>query len=110
MAVYLLCFSRKLAHAKHYLGWCKDNDVSQRVAKHRSGQGARLVRAAINQGIEVRLAHVIPDADRNFERKLKNRKDVSRWCPVCARNRDPRKIPVYTYAQIHITTDLKDAA
>jgi len=90
MAIYLLHFSKKLAHAQHYLGFCVDNDPSDRLAAHiRGKKGAKIVKAAMAAGIGVELALIIPDGDRNFERKLKNRADVSRWCPVCAVNKRP---------------------
>lgn len=97
MAVYLLCFSEAISHSKHYLGFAVDNDVSARIAKHRSGQGLRICRAAAKRGIEIRLAVVIPDADRNFERKLKNQKMANRWCPLCAVDaKRRRKVPIFT--------------
>jgi hypothetical protein len=44
--------------------------------------GARIVRAARDQGIPVALAGTWP-GDRRLERKLKRRHDAPRWCPVC---------------------------
>ena len=54
--VYLLHFSRPFGHAKHYVGMCdSDRDIEQRVEEHRTGQGAKLCRYAVNAGIELIL-------------------------------------------------------
>lgn len=90
MAIYLLHFSDKLAHSQHYIGFCVDNDPSDRLTTHLQGtRGAKIVKAAIRAGLGVELALIIPDADRNFERKLKNRGGAGRWCPICAVNSRP---------------------
>lgn len=80
--VYLLCFSRPLGHARHYIGQT-DRTVAERVAEHRSGRGARLTRMAVQAGIELRLARTWNDAPRCFEQRLKNRGGASRVCPLC---------------------------
>lgn len=89
MTVYLLHFEKPLAHAAHYLGFCEDSDVSDRVAKHGKASGSKLLSACNRAGIGFHLALVIPGADRNFERKLKNRGGAGRWCPHCAVNTRP---------------------
>ena len=72
MTVYVLHFEPPYKHAKHY-----------------NGDGSPLVKAAKAKGREIILAHVFegPLADRNFERRLKRRKDVCQWCPICGRSR-----------------------
>jgi hypothetical protein len=57
-------------------------DPPRRFARHMAGDGARIVRAARDQGIPVALAGTWP-GDRRLERKLKRRHDAPRWCPVC---------------------------
>jgi hypothetical protein len=86
--VYLICFERPYRHARHYLGWT--NDLEHRMEKHLRGQGSPLIRAAIGVGIAVTLARVWPDADRNFESRLKRRKEGPRLCPRCTANPRPR--------------------
>ena len=75
--VYLLHLTRPVGHAKHYLGW--SSDIDKRVATHARGRGNPLVRAA--GGFE--LARVWEGAQRDDERKLKDRKNLRGVCPVC---------------------------
>ena len=81
MAVYLLHFERPIAHARHYLGYA--DDVDDRIARHRTGHGARLVAEFVANVIDFTIAKVWPKGDRKFERKLKNRHNTPRMCPVC---------------------------
>lgn len=80
--VYLLHFSKKLAHAQHYLGYAETSVVS-RLAKHRSGGGAKILAACMKRGIKFRLARTWEEVDRNFERSLKNKKNTKLLCPIC---------------------------
>jgi len=48
--VYLIHFSQKLHHAQHYIGFV-DNNLTQRIKKHRSNKGAKLLAAVNRQGI-----------------------------------------------------------
>ena len=78
--IYLLHFSRPLKHAKHYMGYAED--IEARLARHRSGDGARLLRAVLAEGIEFELVRTWPGG-RVFERKLKRRRDTPKLCPIC---------------------------
>jgi hypothetical protein len=70
-----------LAHTcQHYLGWCLDLDV--RLAAHRAGRGARLTQVAVERGIAFEVVRTWP-GDRTLERRLKNRKESPRFCPLC---------------------------
>ena len=81
MTVYLLHFSRKLAgRARHYIGSAEN--LAGRLWHHRNGTGACITRAAVWQGISLRLARTWQE-DRNFEMKLKRRKDSRSLCPLC---------------------------
>jgi predicted GIY-YIG superfamily endonuclease len=79
--VYLIHFEPAYKHARHYLGYA--DDIAARLALHRAGQGARLTQVAADAGCKIRLVKVWPGADRHFERKLKNRKESPRLCPIC---------------------------
>lgn len=79
--VYLLHFDPPVAHARHYLGWTQN--LGQRLADHRRGAGSPLVAAAVRAGATVELARQWDDVDRHFERRLKNRHETPRMCPVC---------------------------
>lgn len=82
MSVYLIHFERPLAHARHYIGFAED--VPARMSRHRSGQGARLIRAVQAAGIGWELVRVWEGESRDFERSLKRRRKSSQFCPVCA--------------------------
>ena len=80
MTVYLLHFETKLAHAQHYLG--STDNLENRLACHRKGNGARLMAVVTALGITWRLARTWP-GDRALERRLKRRKEGRRLCPIC---------------------------
>lgn len=81
MAVYLICFDRPYQHARHYLGWAKSVDA--RLAHHRRGTGANLIRVIQAAGIGWQCVRVWPDGDRAFERKLKTQSRSAQLCPRC---------------------------
>ena len=78
--VYHLHFDSPYKHARHYVGFTKD--LSARLEAHASGQGARLVQVVMEAGISFRLARTWKGT-RKDERKLKNRKNAPRECPLC---------------------------
>ena len=93
-AIYVLEFSRPLAHARHYIGIALDGDVERRLSEHfaieacqRAGahlpshRGSPLVCAVLRAGIGVELVAVIV-GDRGLERRLHNRHGT-RVCPRC---------------------------
>lgn len=85
--VYLLHFKSPFKHAKHYLGFCEKNEgLEARMERHTKGHGSKLVAAVTKAGIEFDIARTWPDADRNFERWLKNRKNTPELCPICNPN------------------------
>lgn len=79
--VYLLHFDRPFSHARHYTGWgaC----IASRVAQHRRGDGATLMRHVVAAGIGFEVARIWPGADRGKERRLKRSGGASRYCPLC---------------------------
>ena len=81
--VYLLCFDKKFHHTKHYIGYCAEDGLTKRMARHKSGRGACIMKAVSDAGICFHVARTWPDADRNFERKLKNQRNHKRFCPDC---------------------------
>lgn len=81
--VYLLHLNTKLKHAGHYIGYSQSaRTLPARLAHHANGTGARFTQVCIERGITWQVAKVW-DANRTFERKLKNRKGASRFCPIC---------------------------
>jgi predicted GIY-YIG superfamily endonuclease len=78
--IYLLHFHSPLKHARHYLG--STDNLDERLAAHRKGQGARLMEVIAAAGIEFTLARTW-EGGRTEERKLKRRKEGPRLCPLC---------------------------
>ncbi len=85
-AVYLLHFREKHGHAGHYLGWAKD--LKRRLARHRSGNGARLIAVILAAGNDFMLARTWEGGDKVLERRLKRQKNAAALCPVCQGNSD----------------------
>jgi predicted GIY-YIG superfamily endonuclease len=78
--VYLLHFQRPYKHARHYIGWTIN--LKARLARHRAGNGARLVEVITAAGIGFELARTWP-GDRARERQIKSQGGASRCCPLC---------------------------
>ena len=78
--VYLIHFDRPYKHARHYLGYTED--LPKRLSLHKCGLGARLMEVVRNAGIDWVVARTWP-GDRTLERRLKNRKESPRLCPIC---------------------------
>ena len=79
--IYLLHLLPAYKHAKHYLGYA--DDIEPRIYAHLLGRGARLTQVARDAGITLILVRIWEGADRNTERKFKNRSHVPRLCPIC---------------------------
>jgi hypothetical protein len=89
--VYLLHFDQPLGdrsnphgQAQHYIGWTPR--LSRRLWVHRQGRGARIVAAVVARGLGFRLARTWPGGP-DLERRIKNRKEAPRLCPICKANR-----------------------
>lgn len=78
--VYLIHFDKPFRHARHYIGWASDLDG--RLAHHRKGTGANLLKHVARAGIGWVLARTW-EGDRTMERRLKNRKNAAQLCPIC---------------------------
>jgi predicted GIY-YIG superfamily endonuclease len=79
--VYALHLATRLHHCGHYVGFA--TDLAQRIAQHRSGNGARLMEVVKQAGIDWKLVRVW-QGDRGLERRLKRRKNTPKQlCPVC---------------------------
>lgn len=95
MTVYILHLDTPLHHAKHYSGFSQNGrTLKQRIAHHENGTARCKFTDALHRlGIGFKLARVFIDADRNFERALKNTHNVPYYCPIC----NPRapKVPKF---------------
>lgn len=82
--VYLLHLNQPLGHARHYIGWAKDQrTLEARLDHHKTGHGARFTQVCLQRDITWTVAKVFENGDKTFERKLKNRNGASRFCPIC---------------------------
>ena len=85
--VYLIHFDKPLAHAQHYLGYTANDSVEQRLERHKSGDGARILRACNLANIQYAIVKTWDcnswRAARSLERKLKSRHDSPSLCPIC---------------------------
>jgi predicted GIY-YIG superfamily endonuclease len=78
--VYLLHFSEAYKHARHYVGFT--TNLQTRLDEHASGQGARLLQVIVEAGLSFNLARTWRGT-RKDERRIKNRKEAPRLCPLC---------------------------
>lgn len=89
MAVYLIHFSRPIGSshprgkASHYIGYSADDKLSQRLERHATGDGARLMAAVVEAGIDWEVVKTWPNGTRELERKIKSSKNSKRYCPIC---------------------------
>lgn len=82
--VYILHFERPINPnhtTQHYLG--TTTDLEKRLHQHQTGQSqARLPTVAHDLGIDMILARTWRGG-RDLERRLKNRHEGPRLCPIC---------------------------
>jgi hypothetical protein len=97
--------SNPRAQASHYCGFAEDLD--SRIAKQLAGKGAKLVAAALKQGLVFELYHW--PATLAVEKLVKRRKETAVFCPACAAaaGRKPRPLPIPP-AVTQLTLDLED--
>lgn len=95
MTVYVLHIEPPYQHARHYTGYPPDKDASRRIREHLdcTPRGSPLVRAAIEAGCDVQVAHVFKRVGRDFEKWLKTRRDHRKWCPCCGLKARPLPHP-----------------
>ena len=86
--IYLLHFDRPLAHSNHYVGWCGNGNLVERLRRHNAGVSrVKFLIAAKEAGIKFELVRTWVGT-RELERKIKNSKAVGRlYCPQCKINR-----------------------
>lgn len=80
--IYVIHFDEPYHHARHYVGYCADGTLEQRLARHRTGRGSRLMLAVELAGLGWTIALTHP-GDRRLERTLKRAKNRPRYCPIC---------------------------
>lgn len=81
--IYLIHFDKPLAHARHYIGMVASHEhLERRMHQHRTGRGAKLLDACNRAGIPYRVVRTM-NGGRLRERRLKNRKNGPKLCPIC---------------------------
>ncbi len=81
--VYVVHLERPIEHMRHYVGFARDNDhLKERIAKHRSGDGAGLLKIANNAGIPWMVVRVWTGVPPEKERAVKS-SSIKGVCPVC---------------------------
>ena len=84
--VYLIHLDKPIHNARHYLGYTS-LPVQARLARHKSGHGARLLKQANRLGIDYTVVRTWGCADqrqaRRLERKLKRGRNSPKLCPKC---------------------------
>ena len=86
--VYICHLSRPYRHATHYVGFFgAHRTLEQRMAEHRAGRGAALLRVASAVGIRWRVVRLFPGQGLYFERRIKKRDwgPIHWLCPTCTR-------------------------
>lgn len=82
--LYLLHFERPISErhtCQHYIGFTS-GPLAARLKAHADGGGARLTQVARERGIGWQCVRTWKGG-RADERKLKDRHDAPRLCPVC---------------------------
>jgi predicted GIY-YIG superfamily endonuclease len=79
--VYIIHIREKIGRCQHYIGYT--GNLERRINEHKNHNGSPLLREANRRGIIWDVVVEIPNGDRNTERRLKNHKKASDFCPVC---------------------------
>lgn len=93
--IYLLHFTVPLQRsngtaAEHYLGYCSETGLDERLHLHRTGRSrVAILRAALERGADLVLVRTWPMGGPALERYLKDRGHLAAHCPIC-RNRHLR--------------------
>lgn len=77
----------------HYFGWTPDENLERRIHAHLNGgtHQAKIIRAALAAGRDVRLVAVFPGLDRTDESRLKKRKRGFRHMCPCPHGESERR-------------------
>ena len=98
MAVYLLHSTVPLVResgreVRHYLGWCKDSRIHERLGDHDRGHcSSRIVQAFISAGGLLLLGNYWPELTREDERRMKRAGHLQAKCLHCELEEVKRKI------------------
>jgi hypothetical protein len=113
MTVYLLHFEEPIGNpstphgmAQHYIGWSPE--PAARIARHASGDGAKIIRYVMEAGIGFVVAQTW-EGGPDLEKRLKRRHDAPRVCPVCIEERREQRERDELLAQMDWERELAEA-
>ncbi len=95
MTVYLIHFDRPYTSpngkktVRHYLG--STDDLPARLARHKAGNGARLMEVITAAGIPWHLDRIWAEGGRELERRLKRYHKAAQLCTACREERIRRQ-------------------
>lgn len=89
MTCYLIHLNENLAHARHYIGFT-EGYPHNRLKEHKVGLGARMLEVCNERGIDYDIVRTWK-GDRKLERRLKNRKNAAKLCPICNKFHNAKK-------------------
>jgi hypothetical protein len=70
--------------ARHYIGYCQDGRLGERMIEHLSGKNAaKIMSAFLERGASLTLARTWPDGGPSLERYLKKAGHFNDLCPLC---------------------------
>lgn len=85
--VYLLHFSNSVGRCTHYLGYCASETLAQRLHRHKTNNGAKLLKECNRRGITYDVVRTWKCDTwyqaRQLERQLKRQHNHKRVCPLC---------------------------
>lgn len=115
--IYLLHSDKELGSgrygtATHYLGYCQEGNLWNRMGDHYSGKSnVPIVRAFQEDGGTLYLVRIWPDGGRALERQLKRTAHFKERCPVCQGWLAlDRAVPIATASQLLPTFDGRPSA
>lgn len=110
--LYLLHSDKKLgtrgsSSASHYLGFCMEQNLWQRLSEHQSHRSnVAIVEAFLRKGARLTLVRVWPGASRWDERRLKVGGHLKLYCPLCnpPNGSQPRTLQTVTPLSIPLSS------
>lgn len=90
--IYILEFQPAFHHARFYVGFSESPDIQKRIDQHNKGTGAKICRAAVQQGHHLHLVTTFP-GDRTVERLIKRLHNTPRLVAKIRREGSYGKCP-----------------
>jgi predicted GIY-YIG superfamily endonuclease len=89
--VYIAHFGQRIGNpekskgqAQHYVGYAEPWRFERRVREHLRGQGAKITRFVVAQGIPITFFPIKRGATKEDERRIKRAGHAPKLCPICS--------------------------